>query len=274
MLRKTAKRSYSSSNEKLNDKFLTGSSNLGKIEMKTQHIFDSPPSVSIIVPTFNEEKYIVSCLKSLKHQTYRGKYEIIVADGGSKDRTIDLAKKIADKIIVCDSSVGTARNYGAKASSGEILAFIDSDTVASPNWLSAIVEAMSIKDVVCVGGLTLPLGGSKMDYFLYKLASRKILKYSITLGIPMVPGFNCAYRRAPFFKIGGFDERRVLSEDTMLSLTIQRLGKIVYKEKMLAYTSIRRIKAQGHFHMLLLHTFNGLITLFFGRSLSKYPVIR
>jgi len=230
--------------------------------------------ISVIVPALNEEKYIVPCLKSLTNQSYKGEYEIIVVDGGSTDKTVEIAEKFADKIIVCSRSVGAARNYGAKVSSGEILAFIDSDTIASPHWLSAIAKAMSRRGVVGVAGLTLSLGGSKMDYFLYKTASDKILKYSIALGIPMVPGFNCAYRRGPFFKVGGFDERRVLSEDTTLSLAIRKLGRIVYEEKVLAYTSVRRVKAQGHWQLLFFHTFNGLLTLFFGRSLSKYPHVR
>ena len=60
------------------------------------------PSVSVIVPTLNEEKYLESCLKSIKNQDYQGEYEIIVSDGGSKDKTLKIAKKYADKVITCD----------------------------------------------------------------------------------------------------------------------------------------------------------------------------
>jgi glycosyltransferase involved in cell wall biosynthesis len=57
--------------------------------------------VSVIVPTYNEERYIKFCILALKNQDYNGEYEIIVSDGGSKDNTVKIARKLADKVIIC-----------------------------------------------------------------------------------------------------------------------------------------------------------------------------
>jgi glycosyltransferase involved in cell wall biosynthesis len=58
--------------------------------------------VSVIIPTYNEENYIKNCILALRNQDYKGEYEIIVSDGNSKDNTVKIAKKFADKVVVCE----------------------------------------------------------------------------------------------------------------------------------------------------------------------------
>jgi 1,2-diacylglycerol 3-alpha-glucosyltransferase len=97
------------------------------------------PLVSIIIPALNEEKYIEKTLKSVRRQTYP-KIEVIVVDNGSTDRTGEIAKKYANKVIVEEKrGIGIARNRGAKEAKGDILLFLDADTEIEKDCVEKIV---------------------------------------------------------------------------------------------------------------------------------------
>ena len=86
--------------------------------------------VSIIIPAHNEERYIEKTLSHIKKQSYRN-IEIIVVDDGSIDNTTKKAKIYADKIIKLKKRKGVsyARNAGAKVARGDLLVFLDADTM-------------------------------------------------------------------------------------------------------------------------------------------------
>jgi hypothetical protein len=96
---------------------------------------------------------------------------------------------------------------------------------------------------------------------------------SLKLGLPHVAGFNCAYKKGAFWKAGGFDENRELSEDVMLSLRIRHEGRILFNPDMVAYTSLRRIKKYGYPYLTTYYGINAGMLLLFNRSLA-YPKIR
>jgi len=230
--------------------------------------------VSVIIPALNEEKYLPRCLKSLSRQSRREESEIIVVDGGSVDRTVEVAKEYAHKVIKQPSPVGTARNIGAKHAEGEILAFIDADTMASEDWIDEITGTFdSSPNAVGVTGPTLPYEGTQLDNLAYHVATGWAQRFSLKLGRPHVAGFNCAYRKGPFFDAGGFDENRVLSEDVMLSLKMRHQGPILFNPEMIAYTSLRRIKRYGYPYLTTYYAINAAMMLLFNRTLG-YPQVR
>ena len=96
-------------------------------------------TVSVIVPVFNAERHIEDCIRSLLNQSYPA-HEIIVVDDGSTDRTSEIARRFDVTLIDREKNGGAAaaRAHGASKASGEILAFLDSDCVAPPNWLETI----------------------------------------------------------------------------------------------------------------------------------------
>ncbi|MHA1628810.1 MAG: glycosyltransferase [Candidatus Heimdallarchaeota archaeon] len=108
---------------------------------------DREPFVSIILPTLNEENNIEKCLQSLRSQNYSN-FEIILSDGGSKDKTVKLAKKYVDKIIIKDDTPDewVGKNYGChlgyEQAQGEILLFTDADTVHAPDALRIFVSKL------------------------------------------------------------------------------------------------------------------------------------
>jgi glycosyltransferase involved in cell wall biosynthesis len=197
-----------------------------------------------------------------------------VVDGGSTDRTVEVAKQNADKVIVEPSPVGAARNTGSKQAEGEILAFIDADTVACENWIEEIAQTFdSGPNIAGVTGPTLPYEGTQLDKLAYHVATGWAQRFSPRLGRPHVAGFNCAYRREPFFDAGGFDENRVLSEDVMLSLKMRHQGPILFNPEMIAYTSLRRIKRYGYPYLTTYYAINAAMMLLFNRTLG-YPQVR
>ncbi len=232
-------------------------------------------NVTVIVPTWNEEKYLHKCLRSLKDQGCNRPTEVIVVDGGSTDRTASIAAEYADKVLVeRGKPVGAARNIGAKEASGDILAFIDADTIACGNWSSEIVRTLKMNPAaVGVTGPTLPYEGSRLDELAYHVATGWVQRLSLRLGLPHVAGFNCAYRKESFWEAGGFDEQRQISEDIMLSMRIRHQGPILFNPDMLAYTSIRRIQNYGYPYLTTYYAINWATMLLFNRTLA-YPKVR
>jgi hypothetical protein len=231
--------------------------------------------ISVIIPSLNEEKYLQKCLSSLVNQHTKESYEIIVVDGGSNDKTIDIAKKYADKVIVEPRRpVGAARNAGAWAADGEILAFIDADTVASNSWIDAVENALEPNGIVGVTGPTLPYDGRLLDTITYKAWTLYLQRMLLSARMPHVIGFNCAYRRNAFFQVGGFDEKCVMSEDIRLALKMRQFGKIIFDPRMSATTSARRFRKYGRAYLTALYLANGVSTLLLNKSSHSYPPVR
>lgn len=232
--------------------------------------------ISVIVPTLNEEKYLSRCLNSLVNQSYRGHHEVLVVDGGSSDRTVAIAQEYADEVLVERGRlVGAARNRGAEIAKGDILAFIDADTMASVQWLEEIAQFFrSNPSAVGVTGPTLPYDGNDIDAITYKFWTLYLQRVLLSMGMPHVIGFNCAYRRKSFVQAGGFDEAAAMSEDILLAQKMRRFGKIIFDKRMFALTSARRFQTCGHAYITGLYLLNGFSTLLLKRSSRNYPPIR
>jgi len=161
--------------------------------------------ISVIVPSFNEEANIAQCLVSLSHQTLaRTDYEIIVVDGGSTDRTCEIARKYADMVFIQKSKkVGGARNDGAEAAKGEIVATTDADCILPPDWLEQIRDAFAADPaVVQIYGPVYPIEDSIGNRFSLLLANTfsRIGYYSRTFYYTL--GCNTAFRKDAFVKAG------------------------------------------------------------------------
>ncbi len=112
-------------------------------------------TVSVVVPCYNQEDTISRCLSSLINQTYPAEdYEIVLADNGSSDRSVEIAKQFDRVRLIQEFQRGgfTARNTAVRTTSGSILAFTDGDCEADPNWVQSIVNAFSNPNVVMILG--------------------------------------------------------------------------------------------------------------------------
>ncbi|MBM3309485.1 MAG: glycosyltransferase [Candidatus Altiarchaeales archaeon] len=202
--------------------------------------------VSIVIPTLNEEKYIEKCLKSLRAQSVKA--EIIVVDSKSKDKTVELALRYADKVITGRvGNIAYNRQMGSEISSGDIIVSTDADSFYPQGWLEKIVKYFEKdKNIVAVSGPTIPMPEESvfMDRFLYVLGNLSLLILH-RLGVVWFRGSNAAYRRDAFFKSGGYDTTLLAREDSDLSKKVAKFGKTIFDWNIVVMTSMRRRRATG-----------------------------
>jgi len=198
--------------------------------------------ISVIVPALNEEKYIGLTLQSLRNQDFKD-FEIIVSDAHSTDNTVKIARKYADKIVICKKrGISIQRNQGAKIAEGEILVFTDADTIHPPDWLSKINNRFRENpQAVAIYGNVYPLTSSRKLLTAYLGA--ELLKDSLDrIGIPLSYGCNLAVRKDAFKKINGFNEDLETREDSDLTLRLKEVGEVKFVKDIVVWASDRRLK--------------------------------
>ena len=181
------------------------------------------PAVTVVVPMRNNRTTIDEQLHALSRQQYQGPWEVVVADNGSTDRSVDVAARVASQIEdfrVVDASdargVSHARNVGARAGRGEAILFTDADDVACPGWITALVDALQDSD----------LAGGPLDEISLNP------EYAREWGDPPIPtdrfnllsnylpnarGNNFAIWRSVFVALGGWNEDYCFAEDVEFS---------------------------------------------------------
>ena len=227
---------------------------------------------SVIVPTYLEEKYIKKTLEAVKNQSYKN-FEIIVVDSDSKDRTRAIAKKFADKVInIKRRGVGFARNVGAKAAKGDLLLFLDADTILEKDFLKKVSKAFDNKKVVATSGY-IYTSGSLLDRIIFSGTS-EISWLTTLIGKPLFYGMCIAVRKNAFEKVHGFDEIHETAEDINFTEKLGRIGKCVFVRKARAFTHPRRTKKMGALYSVFYHITNFLRYKLFGEGRRDYPVVR
>ncbi len=202
--------------------------------------------ISIVIPTYNEEKHIRFLLESIQKQDYEGEVEIIIADSYSKDRTIEIAKQYTDKIVlVKERGIARGRNAGLRVATGDIVLFVDADTILFPNCLSKIVELMEKnKNVVGVCPVMMGYEGKTTHKIVGQFVNLTMVLLA-KFGIYAFHTLCVAYRRDALLKVKGFNENIEPGEDIDISLRICKLGECIVYPKPLAATSLRRLKKFG-----------------------------
>jgi peptidoglycan/xylan/chitin deacetylase (PgdA/CDA1 family) len=202
--------------------------------------------ISIIVPARNEEQFIAKCLASLKDQTYKGDYEIVVVDNCSTDRTAEIARSFGVKVIKADKekNVFYARQAGANATNGDIIVQADGDTLYPRHWLEKIAAKFKTHpEAVALSGRF--LYREKFTWALVELNVRNYLnKISTALfGRPfLVCGATFAFRREAFVAVGGYKDIPYSADQHGITTKFRKLGKILYDEKIYVLTSARSVR--------------------------------
>lgn len=176
-------------------------------------------NLSVVINTYNRADSLSITLESLYYQT-TDNFEVIVVNGPSTDNTLDVVKKYNKKIklVNCtERNLSVSRNMGIEAASGDIVAFIDDDAIADPNWVKDLIEAYDDLDIGGVGGLVYDHTGMKLQY-RYSACDRKgdtdfgIQPPFNEFCIPYcekflyLQGTNCSFRKSYLIQVGGFDE--------------------------------------------------------------------
>ena len=186
------------------------------------------PKISIIIPTFNEERYLPKLLDSLKQQTFQD-FEIIVADANSKDSTRRIAKKYQCK-IVNGGTPSVGRNNGAKAAKSDLLVFLDADVVIKDkNFLKKVYELQNEYDFASV---LLKFDSSDI---IIKLAQKISEVYIHINNLFMPHGYAGCFivKRHLFEKVGGFQDVK-FGEDLIFCKSAKKYRFKLINSKLIA----------------------------------------
>jgi glycosyltransferase involved in cell wall biosynthesis len=232
--------------------------------------------ISVVVPAYNEEKYIGRCLEALCSQTFaRDFYEIIVVDNNSTDRTAAIAQEMG-ATVVCESikGIGAARQRGAVAARGEVIASTDADTIVPADWLERIARRFTAEPDL--GGLYGPvhhIDGAVLAQAYMGTVLPQIMHVAHTIGKPCFSGNNFAVRRDKFIAVGGYNTKLVAGEDVDLSIRMSKITRLAFDPAFIARTSSRRTQ-EGLPHIVVRTAASGVRLVLKGESPLPLPDIR
>jgi len=188
------------------------------------------PRVSVVVCAYNAERTIDRCLASLAALNYPD-YEVIVVNDGSRDRTLEIAEAYDLCRIISQPNKGlsVARNVGAEAASGEIVAYTDSDCVADPDWLNYLVSKMQTGNLAACGGPNFPPPEDALVPAVVAVAPGGPTHVLISDEVAEhIAGCNMAFNRQALMSLGGFDPiYRAAGDDVDICWRFQDAGYVI-----------------------------------------------
>jgi len=204
-------------------------------------------TLSIVIPTKNEEKLLPVLLESIKKQTFKD-YEVIVADNKSQDRTLEIAREYGCR-VVRGGLPGKARNAGAKFAKGNIILFLDADTrLPGKNFLQPSLDEFNERKL----DIAVPLAsvkGKKLDKIYYDFWNQLVKFFQYTT--PFAGGWCVFSKKKLHRKIKGFDEKITLGEDSDYAKRAAKIGKFRVLKSVKIEVSPRRLKKEGYLKIAL-----------------------
>jgi rSAM/selenodomain-associated transferase 2 len=193
--------------------------------------------ISIIIPALNEEMYIARCIESIRAEGFSK--EIIVADGGSTDRTREIALSHRGVIVInSPKGRGAQMNTGSAVATGDILLFVHADTILDQGWAKELCASLDNASVIG-GAFSFSIDNPAPKYRLVEAwVSMRCRIFRLPYGDQAI-----FIRKSAFQKLGGYREI-VLMEDVDIISRMKKLGSIAILGKK-AVTSGRRWITKG-----------------------------
>jgi glycosyltransferase involved in cell wall biosynthesis len=234
---------------------------------------------SIIIPTLNEEHYLPQLLASIARQSYKGKLQVIVVDGMSKDKTVAVAKHFADKIVdltVIEGQRGTShqRNIGAAKAKYEYLLFLDADIVLPPHFLEQLARKAQAKGDFIDFALHLPIKPNFFDYCF--IAVMFSIAFFLQFFNPANSGSFIFTTRHMHKRIHGFTESAVFGEDIdYMKRGIKAGAKYHLRFVPYVLASPRRLRKEGRLRLMYIYFKSGLYFQKYGpiKDPSLFPYV-
>ncbi|AFV22748.1 glycosyl transferase family 2 [Methanolobus psychrophilus R15] len=206
---------------------------------------DYAPTVSFCIPTKNEEVDLENCLKSIINQNYAD-IEIIIVDGYSTDKTVEIAKKYNCSIYYDDVSLANARQISVEKSSKDIVAIWDADIIIPhENWLRDAVKCFIVDEKISTVWPTYnaPPTGSWVQK-CHISHSMYIFEDRIKNNRGIFGGGNCLFKRKHVIEVGGFDTSYDFGEDMILAKRLKEAGyKVIQYDDSVYHDTMKSLKA-------------------------------
>ncbi len=237
--------------------------------------------ISLIIPVLEEEKILEETLNNYTTEMLN-KYnvELIISDGGSHDRTLDISRQFSKKVIEYNGSskqtISAGRNSGAEKADGDIFVFINGDSypenaekffeliydwannkgiyknfIALTCWVTIHPEEMLLKDKI-----------------FYAIHNRYIMLLNF-ISVGMGRGECQIVKREYFERVNGYDEKLAAGEDFDLFKRLAKIGKIGFIKEIKIYESPRRFRKYGYFKVILQWIINSISVMVYGKSVSE-----
>lgn len=218
-------------------------------------LLDMWPTVSIIVPAFNEAARIENCVRSIQLTSY-DRYEMVLVDDGSTDNTLELMKGVAAadlriKVLSqANAGKGAALNLGLRHASGEVVVFMDADLVLSRNTVKRMLQGFADERTGAVCGDARPATSDPERPRMPSSLSRGagLLRRAIAVSgcLPACPGNIRAVSRAVLEEIGPVREDLLVGGDLELTRRVRRAGyRVAVAPCALAFADTSAIKNPG-----------------------------
>lgn len=205
------------------------------------------PAVSIVIPTYNEEKYLPKLLESIRSQDFED-IEIIIADRPSEDRTAEIAKVFGCRIIEKGDLPGRARNEGASAAKSDILLFLDADVILPQGFIRAMLYNFKKGGHSCATVHYRPLSNHIADKAVFFVAN--VLVHGLQRVRPLAAGWCIMIKKGLFEQIGGFNMAYRVCEDHDLAIRAAKKGKFAAMKYPFVWVSTRRLTKEGRLRYL------------------------
>jgi len=205
------------------------------------------PSISVILPVLNEQSHLESSVRSILSQDYKGPIEVILAIGPSKDKTLEIAERMAasdSRVVLVENPTGKTAvglNLALKKTMNPVVVRVDAHAEIPDNYLSLIVEVLNKTGAVNVGGVMAAVGKT-----IFEKSVAGAMRSAFGVGAsrfhaggeagPVDTVYLGAFRREALLAIGGFDERFTRAQDWELNFRLRENGGIIYFDPRLHVT--------------------------------------
>lgn len=234
------------------------------------------PLFSIIVPTLNEEIFLPKLLASLAQQSKKD-FEVIVVDGNSKDKTVEVAKTFVKKVPSLrlihskKRSLPFQRNMGAQAASGKWYVFVDADSVLLPYFIDRSIEFIKEQTPKLFTTWCRPDNDDPKDA-VHTLFYNMYVEATLIFKKPLTPGPLTIIHRDAFDAVHGYDEAHAFNEDVDFGLRLYKIGihLSIFRETLYVW-SLRRFRNEGTLKVLNQYFLSLFPILLFNRSMKRMP---
>jgi glycosyltransferase involved in cell wall biosynthesis len=232
--------------------------------------------LAFVIPAYNEEALIRTCLESVMAEVKRSgrDIEVVVVNNNSTDRTREIAASVPGVRVVDELEKGlvAARDGGFRATTAELVANIDADTIVPAGWLDVVFDEFARNDrLVCLSGPYVYYDLSAWNRFLIRMfygltwLIYVINHYILRVG-SVVQGGNFVFKRSAWIKAGGFNRAiKFYGEDTDVAVRLSRVGIVKWTWRLKMKTSGRRLAEEGVFATAGRYTLNFLWVTFSGK---------